>query len=195
MRLFIAIGAPPLVRDALAATHTGYGLRFNPPPKMHVTLRFIGEVEDRKVKQLRDNLRVAVGEAWSPGAPHLSGLGTFPEAGGPPYVLWAGFSDPSPFLRVKATIDRVLGPDPHCQRRPYRPHLTIARCTPEQEGEVYGYIEEHLGDFTHGALTQPWVLDRFTLFHNTGGGVTDSYEVVEEFTTPRVKKQLSLGDW
>ncbi len=93
---------------------------------MHVTTRFIGEVDAPRtetiVAALAPDLPVASFELT------VERVGTFPEHG-PPRVLWAGIGAGADALAaveadVSARLDRCgVPPEP----RPYHPHVTVAR--------------------------------------------------------------------
>lgn len=57
MRLFVALSLPEPVREALSALANGLpGARWVPPENMHLTLRFIGEVDGRDARDVDDAL-------------------------------------------------------------------------------------------------------------------------------------------
>ncbi len=78
-RLFVAIDFPDAVNRRLAGLTGGVrGARWLPPEQFHLTLRFIGEVEDSALTEIAEALseiRVA------PFSLRLSGVGHFPPRG------------------------------------------------------------------------------------------------------------------
>lgn len=135
MRQFLALDLPQEMREAIAALQSDLkgecpGWRWLPPRGIHLTLRFLGEVGQQRDRQAR--------EAWSRAAAaiapfrfRLSGIGRFP-SGGRPRVLWVGVDETSgggslPELhRGLEQAAREVGFEP--ERRPFRPHLTVARA-------------------------------------------------------------------
>jgi 2'-5' RNA ligase len=134
MRLFLALELPPTVRDEirraqseLKGSHTGW--RWVRPENVHLTLRFLGEVDrseaDRHLPRWRE-----VAQRCSGGTFRVEGAGVFPPRGRP-RVLWTGILDPDParFLDdLAATLEsaaRDLGFP--AESRPFRAHLTIGR--------------------------------------------------------------------
>jgi 2'-5' RNA ligase len=130
MRLFVAAAPPPAALDHLAlaladargATPPGDALRWIPPERWHLTLVFLGEVDDARV----DRLAGAIGPAAAASPPlalGLRGSGSFPG------VLWIGLAGDLAGLdrlaRAARRAARAAGVA--VERRPYRPHLTVAR--------------------------------------------------------------------
>lgn len=124
-RLFVSIELPDDVKLALARLSGDVpGARWLEPDEMHLTVRFIGEVDGLvydDVLAALDEVRVAPFELA------LRGVGHFPPRG-EPRILWAGLerSDELRLLhdRVESALVRagVEG-----ERRKFSPHVTIAR--------------------------------------------------------------------
>ena len=126
----------------------------------HVTVRFIGHVEEARATAIMSALR-----------PHvdirrfdmlLRGVGTFPD-GRPPRVVWAGLSGGVEALaRVEEAISTRLE---RCgivrEDRPYHPHLTIARVK-ESGGLRARPLLEGLEDLTLGVSR----VEAITLFES-----------------------------
>ena len=97
-----------------------------PSSKMHLTVRFIGQVDDSRVSALLSAL-----EPPLPIAPFeiaLDGCGAFPR-GGPPRVFWIGVGEGQPQLRaMHDECNRRLVPLGFVpEDRPFSAHLTLAR--------------------------------------------------------------------
>ena len=125
IRLFVAIELPDAVRARLARMCAGVpGARWAAPENMHLTLRFIGEVEEPLVEELVDSLahvRAPVFELF------VETLGAF-DAGGPPHTLWAGVRPDERLHRLQAKIERAtVGCGLKPEGRRYTPHVTLAR--------------------------------------------------------------------
>jgi 2'-5' RNA ligase len=97
-----------------------------PADRLHLTVRFIGEVDDGDVRAVCDALQPSV--AVPPFDLSLAGVGTFPK-GGSPRVLWIGIADGrEPLLAVEREISARLTKLGIAEEdRPYSPHLTLAR--------------------------------------------------------------------
>ncbi len=134
MRAFVAIELDAGMQGALAAclaalqkARPPMRLKWVPPENQHLTLQFLGEIEQTDAEHVAASLRAAV-QGIAPFEIALSGFGCFP---GPsrPNVLWAGVSDPSGTLaRMQQSIAALLSPlgfEP--DRGVFRPHLTLGR--------------------------------------------------------------------
>jgi len=93
---------------------------------LHITLWFIGEVADERLVQISDALRRPFDLA--PFSLALTGCSAFPPSG-PPRVLWIGTTKGTEAMRelYGRIEDRLVPLGFAAERRPYTPHLTIAR--------------------------------------------------------------------
>ncbi|TYK49681.1 RNA 2',3'-cyclic phosphodiesterase [Actinomadura decatromicini] len=134
MRLFVALVPPPDILDELEEAVRPHResvpeLKWVRRELMHVTLTFLGEVDDRTLDRLLPRLERAVGRHERM-ALSLAGAGAFPGSGAHARVLWTGlFGDRRRVARLAASTTaagRRVGtmPDKH---RGFRPHLTLAR--------------------------------------------------------------------
>jgi 2'-5' RNA ligase len=134
MRLFLAAELPGPVRDAVVGLRATLqakleGWRWVGPEGVHLTLRFLGEVDESVDAKAREAWRRIARES-EPFQVCVTQLGRFPPRG-TPRVLWVGVGEtqPGPALAALATrleeTARELGWEP--ESRPFRPHLTLAR--------------------------------------------------------------------
>lgn len=138
MRLFLAINLPSAVigdidRHVAPLRDTAPALRWVPPEKWHLTVRFIGEEPLERVAPIRDALDAATRKHGD--APlTLGGIGAFPNFRRA-RVVWLGVA-PDPKLEMLhhdiETACVASGMEP--EGRPFRPHVTLARV-PEGTGE------------------------------------------------------------
>ena len=148
MRCFIAVGISDAVREALAGIAGRLkpliaGARWVPPESMHMTLRFLGEIDDETAGKVRDAL------AAVPGAPfqaRFSGLGAFPSEERAA-VLWAGVAGGSgELVSLAARVTEVTkGFGVKSDEKPFIPHLTLARIRPPaglERLEVFRELKE-----------------------------------------------------
>jgi 2'-5' RNA ligase len=133
IRSFVAVELPEPVRAALgriqegAKVAGGAGAKWVSPGGIHLTLKFLGNVDEAKVPHLVQALTTAC-EGSGPIALALSKLGVFP---GPsrPRVAWVGLSGGvSELLRLQEQVEKALSPlgFPR-EERAFTPHLTLAR--------------------------------------------------------------------
>ncbi len=138
MRTFVAIFPPPEVREAasfgareavrgLAGDHRGDRIRWTKPENVHLTLKFLGDVQEEVLEDLCTALAEAVAGHASFDV-ELTGLGAFPSARRA-RIMWAGVGAGSEELRSLAEeVDAALAPlGFERERRPYTPHLTLGR--------------------------------------------------------------------
>ena len=135
MRLFVAIEIPAEVRRELERRVVPLRAslpkaRWVKPRAMHLTLVFLGETDEERLPDLHREL----GAAFAAGEPmtlQVAGAGAFPPRGRK-RVLWAGVEAGGDLgglqARVAEAVERAAGLE--VERRPYRPHLTLARCKP-----------------------------------------------------------------
>jgi 2'-5' RNA ligase len=133
MRLFVALEIPSAVRENLAALLKSLGTvspqtRWARPENLHVTLKFIGEAPETKLAAICSALASARSD--QPVALDFRGLGFFPDEKHP-RVFWTGI-EASPNLKtlaadIEKAAERLGVPR---ERRPFSPHLTLARFEP-----------------------------------------------------------------
>jgi RNA 2',3'-cyclic 3'-phosphodiesterase len=131
MRLFIAIDLPDEWKRILSQPEEsigwlGRGVKWVEPRGMHLTLKFLGEVDEKLLPGIHGGLTAAC-EGIGPFAIRLRGTGVFPNARRP-RVYWAGIEGPPSLLELQARVDgemqRLGFP---AEEHPFRPHLTLAR--------------------------------------------------------------------
>ena len=139
-RLFVALDLPDEVKDGLDRLCEGLpGIRWSDPGQFHLTLRFIGEVEQGTFYEIGEHL-ASVGHP--PFELALTGLGQFPPRGSP-HTLWVGVDDPSGALpTLRRRIERALaetGLPP--ERRKFAAHVTLGRFRgPPPEERLASYL-------------------------------------------------------
>ena len=172
-RLFVAIRPPAAIRQLLLAVMGGVsGARWQSDDQLHLTLRFIGEVD----RNLAGDIHAALGGIHHPRFDlSLSGLGAF-DGRGYPDAVWAGVS---PHERVKALHRKVdaallrVGVPP--DGRAFLPHITIARLN-RSAGPIGNLLEEA------GGLASPaFSVDGFALFESDLTNEAAVYSVVERY--------------
>ncbi len=135
MRLFVALEIPPAVRKSLGEFLAVLRALSSQPrwvrtDNLHITLKFIGEVQQQKL----GDIRAALSAVHSDRSVTLDfrGVGFFPNEKRP-RVFWAGIEASANLARLASDIDRAfekLGVPP--EKRPFSPHLTLARFEPPE---------------------------------------------------------------
>jgi len=157
-RLFVAIRPPEAVRDLLIdAMDDSPELRWVGDEQLHLTLRFVGEVE----RPVANDLAAALGKLRAePFQLRLNGAGRFDQRNGG--ALWAGVDPKQPVTALAAKVERVcqqVGLEP--ERRAFHPHITLARWKGRSSRAADAFIERH------GGLTSaPFPVDRIILFES-----------------------------
>jgi len=125
IRLFIALPIPSTMRVLLHAMGRSlHGARAVPEEQIHLTLRFIGEVETSLLLDIKDQLKQA---QFSQFQMNIRGVGHFPPRG-KPRVIWAGLDAGDPLIRLKRKIDTsLIQSGIPSEGRKFSPHITIAR--------------------------------------------------------------------
>ncbi|KQU49689.1 2'-5' RNA ligase [Sphingomonas sp. Leaf339] len=161
IRLFVALRPPPAIRDRLSALMDGVpGARWQDDEQVHLTLRFVGEVDRHQA----EDLAAALGHIHAP-APiaTLAGVGSF-EQRGRADSLWAGVAPAGPLAHLHAKVEQacaLAGLPP--ERRAYRPHITVARLPRSLGGAIE--IERWLA--AHASLaSEPFVLPHLILYRS-----------------------------
>lgn len=142
MRLFLAIDVPDHVKRSLQSIqHSGLGIRWTTPETIHLTLRFIGEVEPDIKDELLSSLKQVKGQGFEM---TIDGLGYFPPRKFPK-VVWAGVEENENLMELQNDIETacrnvdLVEPD----KRPFKPHITIGRVNDASKKEVLSYINRH----------------------------------------------------
>ena len=141
-RLFVALDLPASVKRSLEPLGKGLGdVRWALPEQQHLTVRFIGEVDNGALHDVAEAL------ATVPARPfqlRLKGLGHFPPRG-EPRVLWVGVETSAELAGLKRRIDRALweaAVPP--ETRKFAPHVTIARMrAPLSPTRLGTYLMRH----------------------------------------------------
>lgn len=156
-RLFVAIDLPPDIAARLQELCYGVpGAKWVQPEQMHLTVRFIGEVDGGIFRDIKEGLGVIQSP---PFVLQVKGLGFFPPRK-TPRVLWAGLAPVEEVSALRNRIENVLvglGLEP--EGRKYSPHITLAR--------LHDTPLARLGRFLAGNglfATEPFPVSEFHLY-------------------------------
>jgi 2'-5' RNA ligase len=155
MRAFIAIELPESVRTALRRAQASFrsvspDARWTQPDGIHLTLKFLGEISDAKVKEVSESLKnLGRFESF---AIALKGFGFFPDARRPK-VFWAGVAAPARLGQLAEQVEEAMRKIGFArEERVFRPHLTLARFrVPQPQPALQALLtqqrEQELGNF------------------------------------------------
>lgn len=175
-RLFVALRPPSAIRSALLAMTGGVpGARWQDDEQLHVTLRFIGEVDAR----VADDIASALGQVHAPVTTMaLAGVGRFAHRGRTD-TLWAAVAPAEPLVALHRKVDAACvraGLSP--EGRAFVPHITLARLARSAGAGVD--VERWLAD--HAALASPaFTCAHLVLYESTLGHEGARYEAVERW--------------
>lgn len=174
LRLFVALELPDDVRQRIASLGAGLpDARWVAPENLHITLRFIGEVDEFVAEEVDAEL---VGVRGRPLAVSLDGLGCF-ESRNRVRAVWARVSAGDDLLQLQRSIEyavRRAGLDPDAHK--YVPHVTLARLR-QVPAEVVAPYLAHNGGFRAG----PFDVRHFTLFRSHMGHGGSHYEALAQY--------------
>lgn len=178
IRAFVAVKIPglPAIRTLLHDFRDmGRAVRPVDPDGLHITLKFLGDVSADSVVDIEQALRADLSPIPA-FKTNLTGLGAFPHAGRPS-VIWIGAANVEEFLRLSDAVEDALNPlgFPR-ERRPFHPHLTLARIKARPPRELPTLLEHHAEtDFGSAAV------DHATLFQSELTRSGPRYTVLHKF--------------
>jgi 2'-5' RNA ligase len=164
-RLFTGLEIPPSVAQSLDMMRGGLpGARWINPENYHLTLRFIGDIDDALAHEIAGMLGRVRRSAFEL---RLDGLTSF--GGRKPRALVASVAPIAPLMELQAEHERLmqrLGLEP--EGRKYTPHVTLARLRDSSSWQVADYLSAR-GHFRSASFE----VSRFVLFSSrasVGGG-------------------------
>ena len=133
LRLFIALNLPEAVQKGLAAVQqnlqplTGSLVKWVEPKNMHLTLEFLGDVDDSQVALLKEILQQTAGDCPAINL-SLKGVGAFPHWRSP-RVIWVGLAgDIHPLKQLQNNLHQALLKQGfRLEHKAFKPHLTLGR--------------------------------------------------------------------
>ncbi|MBI1683491.1 RNA 2',3'-cyclic phosphodiesterase [Caulobacter hibisci] len=174
IRLFTAIALPPEIGGPLQSRQSGIeGAHWRPLEALHVTLRFIGDVQETDAADLDEALSEIEAPAFDL---ELKGAGHFGE-GVEMHAVWAGVED-QPLLRrlqkANESAARHVGLKP--ETRGYLPHVTLAYLKRATVPEVGAWVQRH--NLLH---SPPFRVDRFGLYSSWQTKEGSAYRLEREY--------------
>jgi 2'-5' RNA ligase len=176
-RLFVALIPPVPVRSELATLATPLaGVRWTPEDNLHLTLRFIGEVDESQQERFAAALaRVRVEPFILP----VGSLGLFPSRG-PAKVIWAGVGNGHTRLyQLRKQVDEaLLSVDSGLAIPGFHPHFTIGRLGEHYEAKHVAHFLERNAGFE----APPFRVSEIHLMASTlSPGTAPAYHSVQAF--------------
>lgn len=164
-RLFTGLEIPPRVAQSLAMMRGGLpGARWIDPENYHLTLRFIGDIDDAMSREIAFTLGGVRRLGFEL---RLDGLASF--GGRRPRAVVATVAPTQQLFELQAEHERLMqrvGLEP--EGRKYTPHVTLARLRDSAAHDVAGYLATR-----HPFRPAPFRVERFVLYSSrasVGGG-------------------------
>ncbi|RKF23222.1 RNA 2',3'-cyclic phosphodiesterase [Altericroceibacterium spongiae] len=175
-RLFIGIALPLRVKDLLIDCMEGLdGARWQDEDQLHLTLRFVGDVDAPLANDLAARLRMVAAESTAfPVA--IDGVGHF-ERKKKPHTLWAGLSPSPDLLVLQRKVERVcqlVGLEPETRR--FTPHITLARLN-SATGPIAPFLANHAR-----LQSPPFMVDHIILYESHLSRNGSMYEAVMRYS-------------
>jgi len=171
IRTFVAVPLPAKIRDRLALMAGGVpGARWVSPENMHLTLRFIGDVDEARLEDIDLALKQIEAPAFTL---ELQGIGQF-TTGRKPRTLWVGVAQSELLSRLHQKTESALvrAGFPREERK-FAPHVTLARLKEAPPARVGRFLQTH-GLFQAGPIS----VDRFGLYESHMGRDGASYQPI-----------------
>lgn len=177
MRLFVALPLPVDVRACLNAVQSGLpGGRWIDPQNMHLTLRFIGDVQEPDAR----DLSLALSEIHAPSFDlALSGIGYFDRRGNV-HSVWARAEKSEGLSHLQSKIESVVVRSGYApEQRKFTPHVTLARLKDTPLERIGPWLEDA------GPLRiQSFPVTEFTLFQSQLGHGGAKYTELVAYPLP-----------
>lgn len=172
-RLFVALRPPRPVRQGLiGAMHGISGARWQGDDQLHLTLRFIGEVDRHRA----EDVAAALGTLHAPVlAARIAGVGLF-ERQGRPHMVWAGVEPAEQFAALHRKVDqRLARVGVAAETRAFVPHITLARLN-RGSGPVAPFLAQ-----SSDLASEPFVFDHVMLYESEMGHGGSRYHPVARY--------------
>ena len=172
-RLFVAIRPPEDIRDRLIdAMDDSPELRWVSDENLHLTLRFISEVE----RPLADDIAVALSRVRSERFElRVTGVGIFERRNGG--ALWAGVQPKGPVAALAAKVERAcVAAGLESERRSFHPHVTLARFNRREAGTAQALLERN-----RALASDAFAVERFILYESRLSRHGPHYEEIADY--------------
>lgn len=172
LRLFVGIELPEAARQALAEVREAHpAARWHDPEQLHLTLSFIGQAEQDRVRDIVQALAVVPGPSFELAVQGVGYFGSLER----PRIIWAGVAESPPLHRLQQQVEtRLLPLGLQLDERPYTPHITLARV--RQGLPLQAFLQRQ------ARLSLPaFPVGHICLFLSSGGEQGVRYQVLERF--------------
>jgi 2'-5' RNA ligase len=178
LRLFIAVDVPDRIKGNVASAIEPYRdripARWTRSESWHVTLKFLGATWPRLVDKVIGSVR-STASAAETFETRITDIGVFPSPGRA-RVVWAGLEDSEGrFASLVKSLDDLLVEDFVPEKRPFTPHLTLARLNPPRN--IREFAPQLVGT---RVPSDPFTIDRLVLYRSHLSPKGATYEPLVE---------------
>jgi RNA 2',3'-cyclic 3'-phosphodiesterase len=163
-RLFTALEIPSEIGQSMALLRGGLpGARWIDPENYHLTLRFIGDIDDGLADEIAGLLGHVARRRFSL---HINGLDSF--GGNKPRVVVAAVQPVAELVELQAEHERIMQRVGLLPERKYKPHVTLARLRDTSSRQVADFLS-----LRQPFRLPPFAVSRFVLYssrNSVGGG-------------------------
>ncbi|OPY25743.1 MAG: 2',5' RNA ligase family [Methanocella sp. PtaU1.Bin125] len=179
IRAFVAVNLEQSIRDRIGEAEKDFdikGIKPVDPALIHVTMKFLGNVEESRV----DEIAAALGKVKVPPfTARIRSIGGFPNARSP-RVIWIGAEPGETFAEMNRQVEDALAGIGFEREGRFKPHVTIGRVKfpdPAQKQKLPLLFEKYR-DFDAGAMR----VDRLHLMKSTLSPKGPKYEALREIS-------------
>lgn len=169
-RLFVALALPDAALDALRPIMAGLpGARWEPRENLHLTIRFVGEVDGGAFADIAEGLAEIAAPAFDL---QIKGVGHFDDKRRV-HALWAGLAPSPPLKHLRDKVESLLvraGLEP--ERRKFMPHVTLAKLRDTPSDRVAAFQAHH-----NLMALAPFRVGEFHLYSSRPGKERAAYRI------------------
>ncbi|HUL61656.1 MAG TPA: RNA 2',3'-cyclic phosphodiesterase [Methanocella sp.] len=177
IRTFIAVNLSQAIRDRIGEAERDFairGVKLVDPRLVHVTLKFLGNVDEGRIDAIADALKAV---RVAPFAADVRGIGGFPNERSP-RVIWIGAEPGGTFVDLNRQVEDAMAGLGFAREGRFKPHVTIGRVKfpdPEQKQRLPGLFERYRA-FDAGSMP----VDRIHVMKSTLSPKGPKYEALKE---------------
>ena len=128
IRTFVSVPVPMTdeIAGILSELRAIKGVKATPSEQVHLTLKFLGDTDEKKVMRLCQSLKDSL-SGKGPFDVVIEGIGAFPNERNP-RVIWLGIKEPGDLMNIVGIVDTcVKDLSIKADDKPFSPHMTVGR--------------------------------------------------------------------
>ena len=177
IRTFIAVNLPAEIRKKIGEAEKDFdlkGIKLVEPGLVHVTVKFLGPVEESRIKEIEAALKKVT---VKPFEAKIGSIGGFPNNSSP-RVIWIGAEGGGNFEELNKQVETLLEGIGFLREGRFNPHVTIGRVkfpAQDHKDKLPGLFEKYKS-FAAGSMT----VDRISIMQSTLSPKGPKYDVLRE---------------